>query len=274
LPSEAAQRARQAALPEPAVLTEALRQAVAGTGFRDDTFAPFVADIAVQTPLLQRRDLNGTNLALRVDSLLLPEPHGWVALLPLRGVADPAGLAGSIAGFGEPGLMFLDLKAESDHLLDAYLREALTLSLFGGVVILVLLALGLRSPRRVAAVSLPLVAAVICCAALLLVCDGALSIFNLFGLLLVVAVGSNYCLFFEREDPVSISRDRMVASLVLANLCTVIGFGILSFSGFPVLHGIGSTVAIGAFLSLVFGAILNAPRLDRKGRPEAIHCAE
>jgi predicted exporter len=51
----------------------------------------------------------------------------------------------------------------------------------------------------------------------------------------------------------------MVASLLLANLCTVIGFGILSFSRFPVLHGIGSTVAIGAVLCLVFGAVLNEP---------------
>jgi predicted exporter len=40
----------------------------------------------------------------------------------------------------------------------------------------------------------------------------------------------------------------------------VIGFGILSFSRFPVLHGIGSTVAIGAVLCLMFGAILNEPR--------------
>jgi hypothetical protein len=55
------------------------------------------------------------------------------------------------------------------------------------------------------------------------------------------------------------TRERMVASLMLANLCTVIGFGILSFSRFPVLHGIGVTVAIGAFLCLLFGAILNAP---------------
>jgi predicted exporter len=100
---------------------------------------------------------------------------------------------------------------------------------------------------------------VICTAALLLVTGGALSIFNLFGLLLVVAVGSNYCLFFERQGPADPSRQRMVASLVLANLCTVIGFGILSFSSFPVLHGIGVTVAIGGFLCLLFGAVLNAP---------------
>ena len=52
---------------------------------------------------------------------------------------------------------------------------------------------------------------------------------------------------------------RTVASLVLANSCTIIGFGILSFARLPVLHGIGMTVAIGAFLSLVFSAIATSP---------------
>ena len=149
-------------------------------------------------------------------------------------------------------MLFLDLKTESDRLLAAYLHEALTLSLVGCLVIVGLLSVSLRSPRRIAAVCLPLAAAVICTAAVLLIGNGVLSVFNLFGLLLVVAVGSNYCLFFERQalanDP---ARERMVASLLLANLCTVIGFGILSFSRFPVLHGIGSTVAIGAVLCLV-----------------------
>jgi predicted exporter len=266
LPSEARQRGRRAALPEASTLAADLAMAIEGTAFRPDVFAPFLADAAAaaQRPLLRRRDLDGTSLALRLDSLLLSEPHGWTALLPLHGVSDPEQIAAAVPGFHEPRLMFLDLKAESDRLLSAYLREALTLSLVGGLVIVALLSVSLRSPRRIAAVSVPLGAAVICTAGVLLVTGGTLSIFNLFGLLLVVAVGSNYCLFFERQNASDPSRERMVASLVLANLCTVIGFGILSFSGFPVLHGIGVTVAIGAFLCLVFGAVLNAPK---KGVP-------
>jgi hypothetical protein len=152
------------------------------------------------------------------------------------------------------------IKVTCPHFCPAY-HEALTLSLFGCLAIVALLSVTLRSPRRIAAVCLPLAAAVVCTAAALLAGNDVLSIFNLFGLLLVVAVGSNYCLFFERQDPGAPSRERMVASLMLANLCTVIGFGILSFSRFPVLNGIGSTVAIGALLCLLFGAILNAPRL-------------
>jgi len=262
LPSEATQKARQAALPGASVLAANLAQAVVGTAFRDDIFAPFLADVAAAAsqPLLRRIDLDGTSLALRLDALLLPDPRGWTALLPLRGVAHPDLLAARIAEFGEQHLVLLDLKTESDRLLDAYSHEALTLSLVGSCVIVTLLSVNLRSPRRIAAICLPLGAAVICTAALLLTNYGVLSIFNLFGLLLVVAVGSNYCLFFERKDPGDLGRERMIASLMLANLCTVIGFGILAFSSFPVLHGIGLTVAIGAFLCLLFGAVLNAPR--------------
>jgi predicted exporter len=259
LPSEATQSARRAALPDAAVLAADLTQAVAGTGFREDAFALFLADVtaASRQDLLRRPAFDGTSLALRLDSLLLSGSRGWTALLPLRGVADPDGLAAAVRRFAEPGVVLLDLKTESDRLLAAYLREALTLSLVGGAVIVALLAVSLRQPRRIAAVAVPLAASVLCTAAALLEVNGALSIFNLFGLLLVVAVGSNYCLFFERHDEAHGPRERMVASLMLANLCTVIGFGILAFSGFPVLHGIGVTVAIGALLCLLFGAVVN-----------------
>jgi predicted exporter len=269
LPSLGTQRARQAALPDATILTASMAQAIDGTPFRPDTFSPFLTDVeaARGQPLLQREDLNGTSLALRVDSLLVQSGDRWLAMLPLRGVANPRAVATAVAGFDMSGLVFLDLKAESDQLLGTYLHEALNLSFAGSVAIVILLSISLRSLRRTLAVVLPLAAAVICTAALLLTLAGRLSIFNLFGLLLVAAVGSNYCLFFERRLPGTdeLDQTRMIASLVLADLCTVIGFGILSFSSIPVLRGIGLTVAIGAGLSLVFGAILS-PRRRRTSR--------
>ncbi len=273
LPSLATQRARQAALPDAATLNASLAEAIAGTPFRPDTFNPFLADVeaARQQPLLQRADLQGTSLALRLDSLLVPGTQGWLAMLPLHDVSDAQALAKTVAGFHDRQLVFLDLKAESDRLLGTYLHEALTLSIAGSLAIAILLSCILRSIGRAAVVLLPLAGAVICTAGLLLTATGRLSIFNLFGLLLVVAVGSNYCLFFERNifadnDPMA---ERMVASLVLADLCTVIGFGILAFSTIPVLHGIGLTVAVGACLSLLFGAVLSVRGQARLIGPNA-----
>jgi predicted exporter len=263
LPSQATQRRRQQAIPPPEELAANLVTALAGMPFRSGTFAPFLADAeAARTgPLIERGALAGTGIELKLEALLLPRGEGWIAMLPLRGVAAPDRVAAAIAARHEPGAVFLDLKSESDNLLHAYLHEAQMLSLIGSIVVVLLLAVALRAPARTAALVAPLAAAVIVAAALLLLVQGQLSIFNLFGLLLTVAVGSNYALFFQRREPSEERQARTIASLVLANLCTVIGFGVLSFSGIPVLHGIGSTVAIGAFLSLIFAAILTAGSL-------------
>jgi predicted exporter len=78
-------------------------------------------------------------------------------------------------------------------------------------------------------------------------------------MLLIVAVGSNYALFFDRQTHAGEpgSQPLTLASLVIANAGTVIGFGLLSFSGVPVLVALGSSVAPGAFLALLFSALLS-----------------
>jgi predicted exporter len=79
-------------------------------------------------------------------------------------------------------------------------------------------------------------------------------------LVLVVAVGSNYSLFFDRHGPASQERGRTVVSLVFAAMTTVIGFGLLALSQVPVLSAIGTTVGLGASMALVFSAIMSRPQ--------------
>lgn len=262
LPSQATQHARQASLPEPEALAASLQQALTDLPFHSDVFEPFLKDVAAakMQPLLKRSDLSGTSLSLKLDSLLIQRDSNWTAMLPLRGVTAPKRLAERVSEIGQAGVVLLDLQGESDQLYRTYLHEAVVLSLLGCMVIVLLLSANLRSPRRVYEVLMPLAAAVVVTTGLLSITGQRLSIFHLIGLLLVVGVGSNYSLFFERQNRFPHERERTVASLVLANLCTVIGFGLLSFSHVPVLHGIGMTVGIGAFLSLVFSAILTAHR--------------
>ena len=263
LPSAATQQLRKEAIPSEAELRVMLQEALAGLPFRPHLFDPFLAEAAAtkSSPLLRRDSLEGTSFILKLDSLLFERNGEWVAMLPLRGVAAPARLA----GLAEKGVVFVDLKVESDQLLATYLREALLLAVIGGVAIVILLATVLRSPARIATVIAPLAAAVILTVAMLTVGDRQLSIFNLVGLLLTVAVGSNYSLFFERQGLGATHYERTVTSAVIANLCTVTGFGVLAFSGIPVLRGIGSTVAIGTALALCFSVVLSAAQQARSG---------
>jgi predicted exporter len=104
----------------------------------------------------------------------------------------------------------------------------------------------------------PLALAVLVVAAGLSLSGVRLTILHLVGMLLIVAVGSNYALFFDRQASVHQAggESLTLASLVIANASTVIGFGLLSFSQVPVLVALGTTVAPGAFLALLFAAVL------------------
>ena len=157
-----------------------------------------------------------------------------------------------------------------------YLNEALVFSVAGVAGVVVLLALALRRPARVARVLLPLVGAVVIVMAAHVLAGTALTLLHLVGLLLIVAVGSNYALFFDQSfGPTSaltkgalqrgLSRTQAaaLASLALANVSTMIGFGILAWSQVPVLHAIGATVGPGALLALLLAMAWSGAREAR-----------
>jgi predicted exporter len=260
LPSTATQRARQAALPDAPSLRRNLDQAAYALPFRDDAFAPFLEQVEaarVRAPLT-RADLEGTGLALKLDSLLMQRHGEWFAMLPLHQLRDPAALDAAAAALQEAGAVALDLKREADALYHGYRSRALTFALIGAAAIAMLLLVSLRSLRRAYDVLVPLAAAVVATCIVLVASGVALTLFHLVALLLVVGVGSNYSLFFERDNLRASDPRRTLAAVLLCNLSTVIGFGVLAFSRSPVLSAIGGTVAIGAALSLVFAALLTA----------------
>ena len=261
LPGIETQLARKASLPTPEELQTRLAGAVQGLPVRAALFAPFIADVAAARTqaLLQISDLEQTSMAMAVQALLIDQGDHWTALLPVtapeKGAINADKIRAAISGTGISSVLLVDMKAESDRLYSGYLREATQLSLGGLAGIMGLLLLVFRSPLRVMRVVAPLAAAVITVTAGLAVAGQQLIILHLVGLLLVVAVGSNYALFFDRPDPGSRISPRTLASMLFANLTTVAGFGVLAFSKVSILQALGVTVAPGVILALVYAAI-------------------
>ncbi|HEX3914471.1 MAG TPA: MMPL family transporter [Steroidobacteraceae bacterium] len=264
LPSMATQEKRRGSLPPAAELRANLNRAIQDLPLRPGSLQPFLEDVEATRhgALVTPRDLAGTSLRAGFDSLVLRQKDRWNALLPLRAAAagariDLARVVKALTDAKVPDVRVLDLKRESDALYAGYLSEAIHYSLGGFLALTVLLLIALRSPRRVARVLAPLALAVLSVAAGLAVAGVRLNILHLVGMLLIVAVGSNYALFFDRQanSPESGDAALTFASLVIANASTVIAFGLLSFSQIPVLVALGTTVAPGTFLALLFAAI-------------------
>lgn len=276
LPSLAMQEKRRRSLPDPAELRSRLARASADLPIRTELLTPFLGDVAAARDAapIAPADLDGTTLKVAFGTLILHEGPRWNALLPLHPVGGAAPKEIDVAALREAlrrdhcdSAAVLDLKQQSNDLYAGYLSEAIRLSLGGFAAIVLLLTASLRSPLRVARVLAPLIIAVSCAAALLVAAGQQLTILHLVGMLLIVAVGSNYALFFDRarsgaERTQTGPDPLMIAALAIANLATVIGFGLLSFAQVPVLEALGTSVAPGAFFALIFSALL-ASRASR-----------
>lgn len=265
LPSAATRAARRAALPDAETLRGRLATAVAGLPVQAARLEPFVQDVqqARDGPDIGIDDLRGSSLGLMLETLLVPrEAGGWSAFLelelPAAGTTAPlhATIDATLAAAGLPAARMLDLQRQPLEMFGRYLDEALTWTGTGAVLVLVLLWAVLRRPARVLRVVLPLAGAVALVVAGHVLARTPLTLLHLVGLLLIVAVGSNYALFFARDaeadaPAANAATLASLSSLALANGSTLIGFGILAFSGVPVLRAIGTTVGPGALLALL-----------------------
>ncbi len=282
LPSPAVQQARRDALPDAATLSSNLKQATEGGPLPADRLNGFIDDVqaARQLPLLTIASMKDTPLAPALSAQILAGVDGrpWRALLSVQPVAgqgatDIAKLRGALADV--PDTQVVNIGDELGAMYSRYLHEATLQALFGALGVCALLLLHLRSLKRLWRIAQPIVAAVLIVLATLSLSGVALGILHLVGLLLSVAIGSNYALFFDQirhqqetqaaGAPFVVDGDTL-ASLALANLCAVVSFFLLALSSIPALYAVGEVVAPGILLSLVLSAaFISAPTRRRTG---------
>jgi predicted exporter len=269
LPSAKTQDLRRASLPDGATLTARLAAATEGGALPAERLAPFVADVQAARALkpITRADLEGTPLGVAVDGLLLrgQGERPWRALinlqLPDSGQLDATRLRQALADV--PGARPVAVKAELDAIYDRFLDQAAWQAGGGAIAVLAVLGWHLRSARRLGRIVVPIAAATVVVLGTLSAAGVDFGILHLVGVLLTVAIGSNYALFFDHFRELGQADSDTLASLLLANLTTVASFALLAASGIPVLRAIGEVVAPGALLCLVFSAAFIAPDLEK-----------
>jgi predicted exporter len=237
LPSPATQRARLAALPDAGHALGAAgrgdrRRAVAGgTPRRLRRRGPGGA----QGRPFDRKAIEGTPLATAVDALLLRgerEPP-WRALLNLQAAPgqtiDAARVRAAIASV--PGAQIVSIKPELDASTPATCARPSGRRRSARRRCWRCWPLTLRNARRLIEVLLPIAAATVVVWPAWTRAARRFGILHLVGLLLTVAIGSNYALFFDHLRRAERVDEDTLASLLLANLTTVVSFALLAARG-------------------------------------------
>lgn len=260
LPSVKAQGTRQASIPADEELRQRFSDAANDLPLKQALFEPFFDEMASTRNMepLTLDSFKGSLIGKRLSLLLFPYEDFWVAPILLHGVKNPGLIEQRTGEFGLNELVYLDLKKESTRILSDAVDRVVRLLAGAGVAIYVVLALvfgGWIKPLRIL---VPTIAAVLVVAASLLALNISLSLFHLVSLLLVIGLGLDYSLFFDRIPHNEAEWRTTFKALWVCCVTTATVFGLLVISHTPPLQGIGVTVALGAGLCLVLGASWSA----------------
>ena len=168
---------------------------------------------------------------------------GVAGLISLQGLQDSAPLAAIAKRV--PGTTLIDRPAQLNQLFAATKVQAAELKVLASLLIFALLCLPFGSRGAVRCLAVPLLAALASLASLGWL-GQPLTLFGLFGLLLVTAIGVDYAILMrERVGGAAVS----LVGTLLAATTTWLSFGLLAVSSTPAVSNFGLTVSLGLAFS-------------------------
>jgi predicted exporter len=256
VPSRGEQLARLAAARAAA---PRIRRILEELDFVPDQFQPLWDALAADPPPI-------LTLAEVRRSPIAPLLTGWmpasttpIAVIPLAGVTDPAGLRARVPS----ATIIVPAETIAELFRGVRIRTAAA-SALGFAAIFGLLLARYRSARRAMIALGPALLACVATVGALVAAGTPLTILHVMSLLLVISMGVDFGIFFvDTTDSLEESARTMV-SILTAAVTTILSFGLLGLSPSPGLAALGVTVTLGVTFSLVFCfamASLAGPRL-------------
>lgn len=264
IPSQKTQSLYQQQLPDNKNLQANLKSALTGLPFKDNFFNPFINDIRKSKTLtpLDVETVFTMPLGKHLKQDLFFKNKQWVSIIRLTGVEDEPALLNWLADKPDVKPYYLNLRQATSSLMADYQKTALYRLLLGSFIIALILLL-VRPGLRTGIILLPVFLAVLLSVSIQIMLGTSLTLFHILALLLIVGIGLDYSLFFDRSWISTEDYLHRLHGIFISAASTLITFGILSFSDIPVLSALGQTVTFGVLGCFVLTLVFNINNSDK-----------
>ena len=266
IPSQKTQRLYQQQLPGTEKLENDLNNALTNTPFKKELFKKFIFDIEQSKQLapINIEEALHSPLGKHLQQDLFFKNNQWNSIIRLAGVKDETLLLNWLATKPDVKMSYLNLRTATSSLMTDYQETAL-FRLFLGTFVLSLILFSVRSRFRAIMILLPVILAVFLSISIQVALGTHLTLFHILALLLIVGIGLDYSLFFDRNWTSLEDYQHRLHGIFISASSTLITFGILGFSDIIVLSALGKTVTFGVLGCFVLTLVFN---INNRKKPE------
>lgn len=259
LPSNKTQQLYQQQLPGTVDLKNDLQKSLSELPFKKDFFTTFISDVEQSKKLtpFTTKDALDSPLGKHLQQDLFFKNNEWVSIIRLTGVKSEADLLDWLSNHHKVKEHYLNLRVATSSLMTDYQETAL-FRLLMGTSILSLILFSVRSRFRASMILLPVILAVFLSISIQVSLGTQLTLFHILALLLIVGIGLDYSLFFDRSWTSLEDYHHRLHGIFISASSTLITFGILGFSDIPVLAALGKTVTYGVLGCFVLTLVFNS----------------
>ena len=259
IPSQKTQRSHQQQLPNKIKLENNLLKALENLPFKKYLFKNFIADVEQSKTInpLNIKDALSSPLGKHLQQDLFFKNNEWVSIIRLTGVKNETDLVNWLNAKPEIEKHYLNLRVATSSLMADYQETALFRLLLGSFILSLIL-FSVRSRLRAGMILLPVILAVLLSISIQVALGTHLTLFHILALLLIVGIGLDYSLFFDRRWTSLEDYQHRLHGIFISASSTLITFGILGFSDVPVLSALGKTVTFGVLGCFVLTLIFNS----------------
>ncbi|MBW2398696.1 MAG: hypothetical protein JRG80_05420 [Deltaproteobacteria bacterium] len=237
-------------------------------GFRPGAFRAFGDELAAPPPPpLRIEALRTSPLAQMLAPFVFDLGDRTAVVTYLRDLDDPVAVQQALAGLDD--VYLLDRRSFISDIYSEFRKTSLRQILFGGGLVLLLLALRYRAVRPVLAAFVPSVLVTLIVLAVLAMIGTPANLLHVMSLVMVMGIGVDYGIFCVDSARWRNDFGATLLSLLLSCLTTAFVFGALAFSSQPSLRAIGITTGVGVLLSFLLAPVTLAAAGLRPDTEEA-----
>jgi len=260
LPSKQRQRQRQQALPTKQQLSMNVEKALKELPFRPSAFASWIESVEKSHELkpLDYDAIASTPLASLLRQGLFQHDDLWISTIRISGVRSNEELNMWLNRNPEIKKNHVEIKQATEHLLIEYRTSTFEQFLGVAIFLSIIILLWSRNVIKTVWILLPVSIGILSGLAMPLYLGTAINIFHLLALLLVLGMGIDYSLFFNRPVKDVLEKQQTVHAISISAVTTSAAFLILAISPVPVMAAMGQTVATGIFMCFISAWLMSS----------------